>query len=355
MSPVHGWSKLLRVAAAALVACILIGVGYRLLRHQGAGDLREFGHEISFPEKLEPHVVDQSGESETATRVTDSDPRVVEYEVVFPDGDIVEVHMREAQALEVDYGVEDLATSYNDLVALAEKGDAIAAMKLGRALRNCHNLAFDDEHALQGAIDSLLQTYAYISPRGVKHVYSGSGPGVEVDTSVHEAMLRRMHKSCKGISGEVRADFERWVTRAAELGNLEAILDRANSLRPGLEKLEAWQMAWRQGEPTALGWVAEAYSGAWPGVEVDPVQSYAYSLAYFYLMEITLSDRFGHRHPSFNREGQWTVLEERRGPLDSDQQWIALGIAKRLLSEGSCCVGLWRAENLVGIQREPGS
>lgn len=272
-------------------------------------------------------------------RQPQADPTPQAYEIIFPDGDVLEVRLY-AYRSNFDTSVSDLSDSYHGLLDLARAGDTDAAYKLGTSLRSCKG-AFKSNANLQLAIDSLISNYSYKTPEGERIEYSVDGPGLGVATEVER--LRTQFKSCRDITPQQVSEANEWIGVAAESGNLAAALEIANGLAPGLEKLEAFERVWSLGEPNGLGWLSVALRDGWPGVKPDAVRSYAMALAHFELGRLVMKDRYGSVSPGFREQEMLVILDRQRSQLSHDQEFRAVELAKELIIQNqNCCVGKYR-------------
>ena len=234
-----------------------------------------------------------------------------------------------------------IALIYDDLVEAAYSGDYPSARVLYQMLSDCRE-AYLEPSDLEAAIFRIRNEKVWVRP-GDHHA---EPIPAGVDTSHLERNLRLQQQRCDGITDAHLRDVKEWARLAAEGGDFLGMRFWVRELGNTQEAVEIWKQAWSAGYVNALQAMSLAYKRGVPTdtkEASDYVQTYAYQLAYFKVIEASYASQDASMMATIDG-----VLSSIGGNLTPNQQAEAERLAFDLLrSNTNCC--------FVGYISEPDS
>ncbi|MBL8270974.1 hypothetical protein [Steroidobacter sp.] len=259
--------------------------------------------------------------------------------VEMPDGEQIEV-MLKPMPRGTPLGIElsdRLKDDYGPLRAMAEAGNAGAAMMLYDELERCRE-AFTTEASLNEALTRLKRDRVLIYRSANKKpqpIGQSSDP-----EQVAQSFLIKPAKRCAGTTDAQIAESPQWLERAAEGGDMRARLAWGQAKFGTPEAVTDFTQLWNEGNLYALQSLQMALLRL-----PDPATDYAYIYAYN-LIELKLYEAAAATDRSRSYNFQLQVLGERsnylQGFLNPQETTRANEIAAFLLRNNpNCCEGPW--------------
>lgn len=262
--------------------------------------------------------------------------------VAFPDGGRVEITLRDrrdvttlvpnARAPEVD-----LEEAHAHLRRAADLGDGSAAFHISRLLAHCGEI-LPDEAALEDQISQIYSGGSYAGPWGMtlESKWADTDHRPRLETAV-----RSHFRQCRDIEDRESASSEKWLQRAMESGDSEALKHYGVRAGKSQAAVRAFEEAWMAGEIYATAWLSHLHQHGWTNAAgetvQDPVQAFAYRFLFAELLAAKFRER-GHEDIAFAVGARHELDELAHGlrPGELDRAYAA---AKSMLQANTkCCL-----------------
>ena len=257
--------------------------------------------------------------------------------VTFSDGESLPVLWRmKSRDLVVD-SEKPLGQQYEELVALANAGNADAAVSLVEITEYCKS-SFASQEEVDDAVSFAYQTHMLKFP-GMAQPSAISEPEKVEEYIDH--LVREPYQRCVSLTPEQKQETDHWLRMAADLGDSLAMLEygRLNEDKELREKYLT--ESWKGGEADALRLLSEHYGQAYESGESpsNKVLAYTMFLAYERLLDAALEGHGpvarGWLHQNQDRLAEMTLR------MHSYEISQATGMAKELIrSNPACCYSM---------------